>query len=229
MSGEERPITLKVMDAYTRDIGRGVARIDNDTMDMLNASIEDYVEIQNSAGQRVIAKILPLYPQDESKQYIRLDTLTRRNGSLTIDDKVTIRRVASANHIQRLVITPAADLPPIDEEYISDAMSGIAVMEGNTILVPYFGGKLVFSVRQIVPTRSVLIVESTEVVIVEDAVLQSPPPGGMHKVAKPVINEDEYPLPKPRVMDSNCLANEHKFCTHPKKCNCACHKKPRKD
>ena len=30
-------LSLKVLEAYTRDVGRGLARIDYDTMDSLNA------------------------------------------------------------------------------------------------------------------------------------------------------------------------------------------------
>ncbi len=33
--------TLKVLEAYTRDVGRGVARIDYDSMDSLSASTGD--------------------------------------------------------------------------------------------------------------------------------------------------------------------------------------------
>jgi len=33
----EDTISLKVLEAYTRDVGRGLARIDYDTMDSLNA------------------------------------------------------------------------------------------------------------------------------------------------------------------------------------------------
>ena len=38
--------TLKILEAYTRDVGRGVARIDYDSMDSLSASTGDVVEIE---------------------------------------------------------------------------------------------------------------------------------------------------------------------------------------
>ena len=34
----QNALSLKVLEAYTRDVGRGVARIDYDSMDTLNAS-----------------------------------------------------------------------------------------------------------------------------------------------------------------------------------------------
>jgi len=37
----QNALSLKVLEAYTRDVGRGVARIDYDSMDTLNASTGD--------------------------------------------------------------------------------------------------------------------------------------------------------------------------------------------
>jgi hypothetical protein len=35
------PKMLKILEAYSRDVGRGIARIDYDSMDLLNASTGD--------------------------------------------------------------------------------------------------------------------------------------------------------------------------------------------
>ena len=42
----ENNLSLKVLEAYTRDVGRGVARIDYDSMDNLSASTGDVIEIK---------------------------------------------------------------------------------------------------------------------------------------------------------------------------------------
>jgi len=58
---------LKVLEAYTRDVGHGVIRIDYDTMDLLKMSTGDIVKI---TGKRTTyGKVLPLYPSDEDKHY----------------------------------------------------------------------------------------------------------------------------------------------------------------
>ena len=44
----ENEISLKVLEAYTRDVGRGVARIDYDSMDTLNASTGDVIEVKGN-------------------------------------------------------------------------------------------------------------------------------------------------------------------------------------
>ena len=45
----ENEISLKVLEAYTRDVGRGVARIDYDSMDTLNASTGMLLKLRVSA------------------------------------------------------------------------------------------------------------------------------------------------------------------------------------
>ena len=74
---------LKVLEAYTRDVGRAVARIDYDTMDSLNASTGDIIEIQGK--RRTVAKCLPLYPSDEGKGIVRVDGLVRNNAGLAME------------------------------------------------------------------------------------------------------------------------------------------------
>uniref|UniRef100_UPI0038B3C879 hypothetical protein n=1 Tax=Staphylococcus aureus TaxID=1280 RepID=UPI0038B3C879 len=67
-SGSSNNTSLKVLEAYTRDVGRGIARIDYDTMDSLAVSTGDVVEIRGK--RRTTAKCLPLYPSDEGKGII---------------------------------------------------------------------------------------------------------------------------------------------------------------
>ena len=85
--------TLKVLEAYTRDVGRGVARIDYDSMDSLSASTGDvYREIRGK--RRTVAKCLPLYPSDEGKGIIRVDGLVRNNAGVgAIGDTVVVRKI----------------------------------------------------------------------------------------------------------------------------------------
>ena len=54
----ESDVTLKVLEAYTRDVGRGVARIDYEAMDVLDASTGDIIEIKGK--RNTVAKCLPL-------------------------------------------------------------------------------------------------------------------------------------------------------------------------
>jgi len=78
------------LEAYTRDVGRGVARIDYDSMDTLNASTGDVIEVKGK--RRTVAKCLPLYPSDEGKGIIRIDGLGRNNSGIAIGDSISVKK-----------------------------------------------------------------------------------------------------------------------------------------
>jgi transitional endoplasmic reticulum ATPase len=90
-SSSSRTLSQKILEAYTRDVGRGVARIDYDSMNSLNASTGDVIEIKGK--RRTVAKCLPLYPSDEGKGMIRVDGIIRNNAGIAIGDTVVIRKI----------------------------------------------------------------------------------------------------------------------------------------
>ena len=49
----QQQVQLKVLEAYTRDVGRGVARIDYDAMDALDASTGDVIDIKDRKSTRL--------------------------------------------------------------------------------------------------------------------------------------------------------------------------------
>ena len=87
--------TLKVLEAYTRDVGHGVSRIDYESMASLSASTGDIIEIKGGK-RRTVAKCLPLYPSDEGKGIVRVDGLIRNNAGVAIGDTVIVRKIKAA-------------------------------------------------------------------------------------------------------------------------------------
>jgi len=88
-------ISLRVLAAYARDIGRGVARIDSHSMDMLGASNGDVVEIIGKKDG-TDARCYQLLPSDEGKAITRIDPALRKMIGVTVDDTVTIRKIADS-------------------------------------------------------------------------------------------------------------------------------------
>ena len=124
---------MKVLEAYTRDVGRGVARIGYDAMDSLDASTGDIVELKGK--RRTVGKCLPLYPSDEGRGVIRIDGLTRNNSGVAIGDTVTIKKI-KAPPAEKVAIAPLEAIPPIDERYLADALESVPVTKGDNIMVP---------------------------------------------------------------------------------------------
>ena len=199
-------LSLKVLEAYTRDVGRGVARIDYDSMDTLNASTGDVIEIKGK--RRTVAKCLPLYPSDEGKGIIRIDGLGRNNSGIAIGDTISVRKIKAAA-AEKVVVAPLEAIPPIDERYLADALESVPLIKGDNVMVPYFGGRLTFQVIGVTPAAdAVLITQKTVFHIAEKGeTLRGVPQvtyediGGISNEIKKVREMIELPLRHPEIFE----------------------------
>jgi transitional endoplasmic reticulum ATPase len=202
----QRSAILKVLEAYTRDVGRGVARIDYDAMDALDASTGDIIEIKGK--RKTVAKCLPLYPSDEGRGVIRIDGLIRNNSGVAIGDTVTIKKIRAPS-AEKVVVAPLEAIPPIDERYLADALESTPVTKGDNIMIPYFGGRLTFQVIGVTPmSEAVLITQRTVFSISEKGeVLRGVPQvsyediGGLKEEIQKVREMIELPLRHPEIFE----------------------------
>ena len=202
----QNALTLKVLEAYTRDVGRGVARIDYDSMDTLNASTGDVIEIKGK--RRTVAKCLPLYPSDEGKGIIRIDGLGRNNSGIAIGDSISVRKI-KAVAAEKIVVAPLEAIPPIDERYLADALESVPLIKGDNVMVPYFGGRLTFQVIGVTPAAdAVLVTQKTIFHIAEKGeTLRGVPQvtyediGGLTDEIKKVREMIELPLRHPEIFE----------------------------
>ena len=202
----QNALSLKVLEAYTRDVGRGVARIDYDSMDTLNASTGDVIEIKGK--RRTVAKCLPLYPSDEGKGIIRIDGLGRNNSGIAIGDTIAVRKI-KAVAAEKVVVAPLEAIPPIDERYLADALESVPLIKGDNVMVPYFGGRLTFQVIGVTPAAdAVLVTQKTVFHIAEKGeTLRGVPQvtyediGGLTDEIKKVREMIELPLRHPEIFE----------------------------
>jgi transitional endoplasmic reticulum ATPase len=202
----ESGLSLKVLEAYTRDVGRGVARIDYDSMDTLNASTGDVIELKGK--RRTVAKCLPLYPSDEGKGIIRIDGLGRNNSGIAIGDAITVKKI-KAVQAEKVVVAPLEAIPPIDERYLADALESVPLIKGDNVMVPYFGGRLTFQVIGVTPAAdAVLVTQKTTFHIAEKGeTLRGVPQvtyediGGIRDEIKKVREMIELPLRHPEIFE----------------------------
>ena len=202
----QNALSLKVLEAYTRDVGRGVARIDYDSMDTLSASTGDVIEIKGK--RRTVAKCLPLYPSDEGKGIIRIDGLGRNNSGIAIGDTISVRKI-KAVAAEKVVVAPLEAIPPIDERYLADALESVPLIKGDNVMVPYFGGRLTFQVIGVTPAAdAVLITQKTVFHIAEKGeTLRGVPQvtyediGGITNEIKKVREMIELPLRHPEIFE----------------------------
>src|SRR5919106_1420380 len=209
MSQNNNIVTLKVLEAYTRDVGRGTARIDYDTMGSLGVSTGDIIEIKGK--RRTVVKCLPLYPSDEGKGIVRLDGLVRNNAGIGIGDAINARKV-KAVPAEKVVISPLEAIPPIDERYLADALESVPLIKGDNVMVPYFGGRMTFQIIGITPPPAVdtaaIVTNKTAFTITEkDEALRGMPQvsyediGGLRDEMQKVREMIELPLRHPEIFE----------------------------
>src|ERR687885_651623 len=200
-------LSLKVLEAYTRDVGRGVARIDYDSMDSLSASTGDVIEIRGK--RRTVAKCLPLYPSDEGKGIIRVDGLVRNNAGIAIGDTVIVKKI-KAVPAEKVIVAPLEAIPPIDERYLADALESVPLIKGDNVMVPYFGGRLTFQVKGVTPAAdAVLVTQKTifHIANIEDALSDKIAQvtyediGGLKEEIQKVREMIELPLRHPEIFE----------------------------
>ncbi|MBP1921026.1 transitional endoplasmic reticulum ATPase [Halorubrum alkaliphilum] len=96
-------VQLEVAKAYPNDSGRGIARLDPDTLLHLKLSPGDIIEIEGA--ETTAAKVWRADRQDWNTDTVRIDGFTRQNADVGIGERVTIRK-AEAEKADKLVLAP---------------------------------------------------------------------------------------------------------------------------
>ncbi|MDZ5809797.1 CDC48 family AAA ATPase [Halorubrum sp. AD140] len=96
-------VQLEVAKAYPNDSGRGIARLDPDTLLHLKLSPGDIIEIEGA--KTTAAKVWRADRQDWNTDTVRVDGFTRQNADVGIGERVTIRK-AEAEKAETLVLAP---------------------------------------------------------------------------------------------------------------------------
>ena len=204
----EKTVTLRVTDALQRDVGRGIARVDPQVMEELGLTSGDALQIVGTRKTSALA--WPAYQQDYGKKIIRMDGYMRRNAGVSIDDKVTIRKI-EAKTAQKLTLAPTEPLRIVGgEEYLAQILEGRVMARGDFVPINVMGRKIDLVVTNTTPVGDAVIVsDQTEVVIGEQAKEQPQTVprisyedvGGMRPVIQKVREMIELPLRHPELFE----------------------------
>jgi transitional endoplasmic reticulum ATPase len=224
MAIEDKILSLRVAEAPTKDVGRGLARIDPQDLERLGASIGDVVEI---TGKRsTVARAMPAYAAQRGQSMIQMDGILRSNAQTSLDERVTVRcvNVQSA----RVVILAAESTSRPSQRpggkaeagkagggetrYLARLMDGIPVIAKDQIRIDLFGTRAqTFTVVETTPIGPVIIGPST-VIRVSGASPESAAKhergaityediGGLHRVIRRIREMIELPLRYPEVFE----------------------------
>ncbi len=159
---------LRVLEAYYRDVGRSVARVDPEVMEKLNLQSGDIIEIEGKS--KVPAIVWPGYPEDRGKGVIRIDGSLRSNAGVGIDDRVKIRKV-DAKIAEKVILAPTEPVRLMGgEAYLQRLLEGRPIIRGQKIRVEVFGHTLTFVVVSTKPTGVVIVSRDTTIELREKPV-----------------------------------------------------------
>jgi len=201
-------VTLRVAEARSRDVGRGIARLDPEAMEKLGLTPGDVVEI--SGKRRTVAICWPGYGEDAGKGIIRIDGYTRNNAGVSIDEKVTVRKV-EAKKATKITLAPTEPLRIEGaEDYLAQLLEGRVVTRGDSILIGIMGRKVDLTVTSVQPPApAVIITADTQIVIGEKpaaAVREVPRVtyediGGLQEEIRKIREMVELPLKYPELFE----------------------------
>lgn len=200
-------IQLRVGDARQRDVGRGIARIDQHAMQKLGISAGDVIEIVNKRTTSAIA--WPAYSEDQNRDIIRIDGFTRKNAGAAINEYVVVKPAKVKTAIG-ITLAPVDMRLNVDEDFtnfVRNRLMERTLVEGDTTLVMMLGHAIPFTVSKTRPHGIVKVTAETRLTI-----LNEPAPeakglprttyediGGLHEEIQRVREMVELPLRHPEL------------------------------
>ncbi len=198
---------LRVGDARQRDVGRGIARIDQRTMQKLGISAGDVIEI---CGKRTTSAIAwPAYSEDQNRDILRIDGFSRKNAGVAINEYVLVKPAKVKNALT-LTLAPVDMRLNVDEDFtnfVKNRLMERTLVEGDTTLVMMLGHSIPFTVTKTRPHGIIKITAETKLTI-----LNEPAPegkglprttyedvGGLHEEIQRVREMVELPLRHPEL------------------------------
>ncbi|HDQ05385.1 MAG TPA: AAA family ATPase [Candidatus Bathyarchaeota archaeon] len=157
-------VSLRVAEAQSRDVGRGIARIDPKASSEIGLSAGDVVEIHGK--KKTVAIYWPGYQEDYGKSIIRIDGYTRNNAGAGIDEKVDVKKV-EAKEASKITIAPTEPLRITGgEEYLKQILENRVISRGDIIPLGIMGRRINLMVTGFQPpAAAVIVVPSTQVVL----------------------------------------------------------------
>ena len=196
-------LELKVSEALSDDVGKGLARLDPSDIKAINAVLGDVIEI---AGEKVtVARITGTLPQYCGKRLIQIDGITRENAKAFVGGKVKVKKVTRKT-AATVVISPLdfTNILPDEKEVdqFPRVLQGLSVILGDKINIPFLGGKeRLFQVEATSPSGGVIINQQTRFVLKKPDFTLEPSArvsyehiGGLEKELRLVREMVELPL-----------------------------------
>jgi transitional endoplasmic reticulum ATPase len=161
-------VQLKVQDSRQEDVARGIARIDQRTMQKLGVSSGDVIEFSGKKKTSAIA--WPAYSEDQDPDIMRIDGVLRKNAGVSINDYVVVRKAEVKNALS-IVLAPVDMRLNVDEDFanfVKNRLMDKTFVEGDTTSVMMLGHSVQFTVAKMQPQGIVKMTHDTTLKILTE-------------------------------------------------------------
>jgi transitional endoplasmic reticulum ATPase len=158
-------ITLRVAEALSKDVGRGLARIDPADIERLGVTIGDIVEVRGKRS--TAARIMPAFMDQRGKGIVQVDGIVRENAQAGLDETVTLRKLA-ATPARTVALAPvgrvATRTGPGHADYIARLLEGRPVTVGDRVRIDLLGTQAQeYQIAETQPQGVVVVQPTTQV------------------------------------------------------------------
>ncbi len=163
MAREKRALTiqLKVAESKQRDVGKGRARLNVDSMDDLKIIAGDVIQIVGK--QSTVATAWPADPDDQCLGILRIDGQTRKNAGIRINEYVTLLKV-SVKTAKTVTLVPVGTRLSADHDFsdfVRNRLKGFPITEGDDISIVILGNPITFNIVEIRPKGVLRVQDET--------------------------------------------------------------------
>ncbi|HEY7465632.1 MAG TPA: AAA family ATPase, partial [Dehalococcoidia bacterium] len=202
--------SLRVSEALTRDVGRGLVRLD--PADMSTMGLQTGETVQVTGKRSTVAKALPAYAEDRGQGQVQMDGILRENAQAGLGDRVQLQKIVCPI-ARSVVLAPLGEGGGIgsDQRHMTSVLDGLPVSMGDKVRSTFMGGIYrEFSVLETNPRGPVLINSGTSVKIKGESVSQPGREatgvtyediGGLRKQVQRIREMIELPLRYPELFD----------------------------
>jgi transitional endoplasmic reticulum ATPase len=204
-----KAISLQVAEALSKDVGRGIARVDPADMEKLEAQVGDVILV--GGKRKTAARVMPAYPEQRGKGMLQIDGITRENAQAGLDEKAIVEK-AEGRPAQVIVLSPLGSVSALrgekDTGYLGRLLEGLAVTAGDRVRATLFGSRFQdFLVAETAPRGVVLVQGASTIKVREEKAAERRTGisyediGGLRKEIQRVREMIELPLKHPEVFE----------------------------
>jgi hypothetical protein len=161
----ELEISVEVQSEFLPDKGKGIARLDADSMKRLDISLGDIIEIQGR--RKTYSKCLASPKKNHVNGILNIDGIIRSNAGIKTGNRIYIKKIL-ATRAKKITIAPLEIMSFVEESEIIEALTLFPIIQGDNVVFENLDEHVFFRILETIPSNRALITTSkTDVQIKE--------------------------------------------------------------